>query len=171
MSLIYCITGMLHLYCSSETAEWMWVKLESTLNELWQPQGFYYEDCCCTVQQCHHIWYVTAYIVSPYMVCDSLHGVTIYGMWQSTWCHHTWYVTVYMLSPHNSNCHCWLLLNFHTLLEILSLRPFDTHFSFCIFTCSKYLYVFKLNSTFKAHLYIISLEIRSRLVFVHGPGF
>ena len=113
---------MLHSYCSSETAEWIWVKLESTLNELWQPQGIYYEDCCYMVQHCHHIWYVTNYTVSPYMVCDSLYGVTIYGMWQSTWrhhiwfvtlhgfticgmwqstwCHHIWYVTVYMVSPY-----------------------------------------------------------------------
>ena len=84
---------------------------------------------------CHHIWYVTDYMVSPYMVCDRLHGVTIYGMWQSTWCHHIWYVTDYMLSPQNSNRHCWLLLNFHTVLEILSLRPFHFAFSHAQDTC------------------------------------
>jgi len=84
--------GMLRSYCSSETAIWIWVKLESTLIELWHPQGIYYEDCCCIVHQCHHIWYVTVYMMSPYTVCDSLHGVTIYGMWQSTWCHHIRYV-------------------------------------------------------------------------------
>ena len=149
---------------------------------------------------CHHIWYVTVYMVSLYMVCASLHGVTIYGMWQTTWCHHIWYVPVYMVSPyivcaslhgvtiygmwqttwchhvpfymvspymvcdrlhgahtHNSSHHCWLLLNFHNLLEILSLCPFYIHFSFCIFTCRRYLYVFKLNSTSKTHLYIISV--------------
>ena len=72
--------GMLRSYCSSETAIWIWVKLESTLIELWHPQGIYYEDCCCIVHQCHHIWYVTVYMMSPYTVCDSLHGVTIYGM-------------------------------------------------------------------------------------------
>ena len=115
---------------------------------------------------CHHIWYVTVYMVSLYMVCASLHGVTIYGMWQTTWCHH---VPFYMVSPymvcdrlhgahtHNSSHHCWLLLNFHNLLEILSLCPFYIHFSFCIFTCRRYLYVFKLNSTSKTHLYIISV--------------
>jgi hypothetical protein len=112
---------------------------------------------------CHHTWCVTVYIVSPYMVCDSLHGVTIYGVWQSTLCHHIWYVSDYTLSPHNCNHHCLLFLNFHTLLEILSLCPFCTHFSFCIFTCRRYFYVFEPNSTSKTHLYIISLEIRSSL--------
>jgi hypothetical protein len=72
--------GMPRSYCSSETAEWIWVKLESTVNELWHPQDIYYEDGCYMVQQRHHIWYVTVYMVSPYMVCDNLHGVTICGM-------------------------------------------------------------------------------------------
>jgi len=54
--------------------KWRW------LSELWQPHGIYYEDCCYMVQQCHHIWYVPVYMVSPYMVCASLHGVTIHGM-------------------------------------------------------------------------------------------
>ena len=108
---------------------------------------------------CHHIRYVTDYMLSPYMVCDSLRAVTKYSMWQSTWCHPIRYVTDYTLSPHNGNCHCWLLLNIHTLLEILFLQTL--HISFCIFTCRRYLYVFKLNSTSKTRLCIISLEIRS----------
>ena len=81
----------------------------------------------CDTTWFHHMRYVTVYMVSPYMVCDSLHGVTIYGMWQTTCCHNTTAIVIV-------DCFC-----FPTLLEILSLRPFIyIHFSFCIFTSRRY---------------------------------